>query len=53
MVDAHLDQSHIETVAEPVRASFKSLKYVADLTSVIAVSLLLRLYAQADDNLKR
>ena len=49
LVDAHLDQSHIETVAEPARASFKSLEYVADLTGIITVSLLLRLYAQAED----
>ena len=50
LVDAHLDQSHIETVAEPVRASFKSLEYVADLTGRITISLLLRVYARADDD---
>lgn len=50
LVDAHLDQCHIKTVAESSRASFKSLQHVADLTGVITVSLLLRLYAQADDN---
>ena len=49
LVDAPLDQRHIETVAEPARASFKSLEYVADLTGIITVSLLLRLYAQAED----
>jgi len=50
LVDAHLDQSHVETVAEPARASFKSLQYVADLTGVIAVRSWLRLYAHADDD---
>ena len=50
LVDAPLDQCQVETVAEPARASFESLKYVADLTSIITVSLLLRLYAQADDD---
>jgi hypothetical protein len=49
LVDASLDQCHIETIAEPARASFKSLKHVADLTGVITVRLWLRLYAQADD----
>jgi hypothetical protein len=50
LIDAPLDQSHIETAAEPARASFKSLQHVADLTGVITVSLLLRLYALADDD---
>ncbi|HEU4833016.1 MAG TPA: hypothetical protein VFS90_01325 [Pyrinomonadaceae bacterium] len=50
LIDAPLDQCHIETVAESSCASFKSLQHVADLTGVITVSLLLRLYAQADDN---
>jgi hypothetical protein len=53
LVDARLDQCHIETVAEPARALFKSLKHVADLTGVITVRLLLRLYVQADDKRKR
>ena len=50
LVDTHLDQCHIETVAEPTRASFKTLQYVPDLTGVITVSLLLRLDARADDD---
>jgi len=50
LVDAPLDQCHIETVAEPARASFKSLQHIADLTGVITVSLLLRLYAHADED---
>ena len=50
LIDAPLDQCHIETVAEPARASFQSLKHVADLTGVITVRLWLRLYAQADDD---
>ena len=49
LIDAPLDQCHIETVAESSRASFKSLQHVADLTGVITGSLLLRLYAHADD----
>ena len=48
LVDAPLDQGQIETVAEPARASFKSLQHDADLTGVITVSLLLRLYAPGD-----
>ena len=48
LIDASLDQCHVETVAEPARASFKSLQHVADLTGVITVRLRLRLYAQAD-----
>jgi len=32
MIDAPLDQCHVETVAEPARASFKSLQHIADLT---------------------
>lgn len=51
LIDASLDQCHVETVAEPARASFKSLKHVADLTGVSAVRL--RLYAQADDDGKQ
>jgi hypothetical protein len=50
LIDALLDQCQIKTVAEPARASFKSLQHVADLTRVITVSLLLRLYAHADDD---
>ena len=50
LVDAPLDQCHIETAAEPAGASFKSLKHVADLTGIITVSLLLRLSAQADND---
>ena len=50
LVDAPLDQCQIETVAEPARASFKSLQHVADLTRVITVRLWLRLYAHADDD---
>ena len=50
LVDAPLDQRQIETVAEPARASFKSLQHVANLTRVITVRLLLRLYAHADDD---
>jgi hypothetical protein len=50
LIDAPLDQCHIETFLEPARASFKSLKHVGDLTGVVTVSLLLRLYAQADDD---
>jgi len=49
LVDAPLDQCHIETVAEPARASFKSLQHVADRTGVITVSLLLPLYGHGDD----
>ena len=45
LVDAALDQCHIETVAEPTRALFKSLQHVADLTSVITVRL--RLYTRS------
>lgn len=51
LIDASLDQSHIKTIAEPARASFKSLKHVADLPGVSAVRL--RLYAQADENGKQ
>jgi hypothetical protein len=51
LIDASLDQCHIETVAESARASFKSLKHVADLTRVSAIRL--RLYAQADDDGKQ
>ena len=40
LVDAPLDQCHIETVAEPARALFKSLQHVVDLTSVITVIVL-------------
>ena len=47
LVDAALDQCHIETVAEPARALFKSLQHVADLTSVITVRLRLRLYTRS------
>ena len=50
LVDTSLDQRHIETIAELARASFKSLKQVTDLTGVITISLLLRLYAQAKDD---
>ena len=50
LVDAPLDQCHIETVAKPARASFKSLQHVADLTRVITVRLWLRLYARDDDD---
>ena len=50
LVDAALDQCHIETVAEPARASLQSLEYVADLTSIVTVRLWLRLCAQADDD---
>ena len=53
LVDAPLDQCHIETVAEPARASFKSLQHVADLTGVITVRLRLGLYVQADDDWKQ
>jgi hypothetical protein len=53
LVDAPLDQCHIETVAEPARALFKSLQHVADLTSVITVRLRLRLYTQIDDDWKQ
>ena len=53
LVDAPLDQCHIETVAEPARASFKSLQHVADLTGVITVRLRLSLYIQADDDGKQ
>ncbi|HEY6244221.1 MAG TPA: hypothetical protein VIX17_09755, partial [Pyrinomonadaceae bacterium] len=49
LVDAPLDQCHIKTVAEPARASFKSLQHVVDLTGAITVSLRLRLYGPADD----
>ena len=49
LVDASLDQCHIETVAEPARASFKSLQHVADLTRVITVRLRLSLYSHSDD----
>ena len=51
LIDASLDQCHIETIAEPARASFKSLKHVADLPGASAVRL--RLYAQADDDGKQ
>jgi len=51
LIDASLDQCHIETIAEPARASFKSLKHVADLTGVSAIRL--RLYVQADDDGKQ
>ena len=47
LVDAALDQCHIETIAEPARALFKSLQHVADLTSVITVRLRLRLYTRS------
>ena len=50
LVDAPLDQCHIETIAKSARASFKSLQYVADLTRVITVKLRLGLYAKADDD---
>jgi hypothetical protein len=50
LVDAPLDQCHIETVAKQDRASFKSLQHVADLTSVITAWPRLRLYVQADDH---
>ena len=50
LVDASLDQGHIETAAEPARASFKSLQHVADLSGVITVRSWLRLYAHADDD---
>ena len=50
LIDAALDQCQIETVAEPARASFKSLQHVADRTGVITVRLWLRLYVQVDDN---
>lgn len=53
LVDAPLDQCHIETVAEPARASFKSLQHVADLTGVITVKLRLGLYGHADNDQKQ
>ncbi|HEX3253026.1 MAG TPA: hypothetical protein VHS05_26530 [Pyrinomonadaceae bacterium] len=53
LVDAALDQFHIETVAEPARASFKSLKHVADLTSVITFKLRLGLYVHAHNARKQ
>ena len=53
LVDAALDQCHIETVAEPARASFKSLQHVADLTGVITVKLRLGLCVHADEDRKQ
>jgi hypothetical protein len=53
LVDASLDQCHIETVAEPARASFQSLKHVADLTRVITVKLRLGSYVHAGDDRKQ
>jgi len=50
LVDAPLNQCQIETIAEPARASFKSLQHVANLTRVITVRLWLRVYAHADDD---
>ena len=50
LVDAPLDQCHIETVAEPARASFKSLQHVANLTRVITVRLWLRVDGDAADD---
>jgi hypothetical protein len=50
LIDAPLDQCHIETVAEPAGASFESLKHVPDLTGVVTVWLWLCLYAQVDDD---
>jgi hypothetical protein len=44
LIDAPLDQCHIETVAEPARALFKSLQHVADLTGVTTVSAVDRIY---------
>jgi len=53
LVDAPLDQCHIETVAEPARASFQSLQHAADLTGVITVRLRLSVYVQAYDDWKQ
>ena len=53
LVHAPLDQCRIETVAEPARASFKSLQHAADLPGVITVELGLSLYLQADDGWKQ
>jgi hypothetical protein len=50
LVDALLDQCQIETVAEPARASFKTLQHVAHLTSVITLRLWLRPYVHADED---
>src|SRR6185436_15939348 len=50
LVDAPLDQLHIETVPEPARTAFKLLQHVADLPSVITVRLRLGLCVQADDD---
>ena len=48
LVDAPLDQCHIETVAELARALFKSLKQVADLTRIVTTRL--GLYSKCDDD---
>ena len=53
LVDASLNQFHIETVAESARTSFKLLQHVADVTGVVTVGLRLGLYVQADDDGKQ
>jgi hypothetical protein len=53
LVDAPLNQFHIETVTEPARTSFKSLQHVADLTRGITITLRLSLHVQADDDGKQ
>src|SRR5256885_15989840 len=48
LVDAALDQCHIETVAEPARASLQTLEVFVDLAGNVIGGFLLLLWGHAE-----